>query len=68
MNGNTIKMIQRAIISLALAGPLIGQDAVLAKGKYLVEEIAKCQDCHTAKTANGEPDKDKWLKGWPDQL
>jgi mono/diheme cytochrome c family protein len=62
-NEKTMKTVQRAIIGLALAGPLLGQDAVIARGKYLVEEVAKCQDCHTAKTAAGEPDKDKWLKG-----
>lgn len=32
-------------------------------GKYLVEEVGKCQDCHTPKTATGELDKAKWLKG-----
>jgi mono/diheme cytochrome c family protein len=57
------RAIQWATIGLVLAGPLLGQDAVIARGKYLVEEIAKCQDCHTARTATGEPDKDKWLKG-----
>jgi len=25
--------------------------------------VAKCQQCHTAKTAAGEMDKSKWLKG-----
>jgi len=50
-------------IGLTLGGALFGQDAVVARGKYLVEEVAKCHDCHTAKAANGEPDKTKWLKG-----
>jgi len=57
--------IQSAMIGLALASSLFGQDAVLARGKYLAEEVAKCQDCHTAKTATGELDKVKWLKGAP---
>jgi hypothetical protein len=63
MKANTIYKIQLATIGLALSGTLFGQDAVLARGKYLVEEMAKCQECHTAKTASGEPDKAKWLKG-----
>jgi mono/diheme cytochrome c family protein len=33
------------------------------RGKYLVEEIAKCQDCHTPLGADGKPDRAKWLKG-----
>ena len=33
------------------------------RGKYLVEEVAKCQDCHTPRTENGEFDRTKWLKG-----
>jgi mono/diheme cytochrome c family protein len=55
--------IRLAITGLALGSALIAQDAVLARGKYLVEEVAKCQECHTVRTAAGEPDKTKWLKG-----
>ena len=32
-------------------------------GRYLVEEVAKCSDCHTPRTANGELDLSKRLKG-----
>ncbi|HLG97729.1 MAG TPA: c-type cytochrome [Bryobacteraceae bacterium] len=35
----------------------------LSYGKYLVEEIAKCQNCHTPRTETGELDQSKWLKG-----
>ncbi len=35
----------------------------VAYGKYLLEEVSKCQECHTPKTATGELDKTKWLKG-----
>jgi hypothetical protein len=58
-----MRMIQLATISLAFGDALFGQDAILARGKYLVEEVARCQECHTAKTASGELDKTKWLKG-----
>src|SRR5712692_7185203 len=37
-------------------------DAV-AYGKYLVEEVGKCQECHTPKLETGELDKSKWLIG-----
>ena len=33
------------------------------RGKYLAEEVAQCQRCHTPKTAGGELDKAKWMKG-----
>ena len=33
------------------------------RGKYLVEEIAKCQVCHTPQGADGQLDREKWLKG-----
>jgi len=40
-----------------------GQDAKLERGKYLVEEVAKCQECHTPKTEAGEFNKSQWMKG-----
>jgi mono/diheme cytochrome c family protein len=33
------------------------------RGKYLVEEVGKCQDCHTPRGADGQLDRQKWLKG-----
>jgi mono/diheme cytochrome c family protein len=33
------------------------------RGKYLVEEVARCQECHTPKTETGEFDRAKWMKG-----
>ncbi len=32
------------------------------RGKYLVEEVAKCGDCHTPMGPEGS-DREKWLKG-----
>jgi mono/diheme cytochrome c family protein len=45
----------------AIIGFAEDSDAV-ARGKYLVEEVAKCQDCHTPRTEAGELDSTKWLK------
>jgi mono/diheme cytochrome c family protein len=52
-------------ISLILiaAITLLAQDAKIERGKYLVGEVARCQECHTSKTPEGEFDKSKWLKG-----
>jgi hypothetical protein len=37
----------------------------LEHGKYLVEEVAKCGDCHTPMGENGAPDQTRLLKGGP---
>ncbi len=33
------------------------------RGKQLTEQVAKCQDCHTRRTATGELDRSAWLRG-----
>lgn len=47
---------------ITVSGLAFAQSSV-ERGKYLVEEVAKCQDCHTPRTPEGAPDKTKWLKG-----
>ena len=37
--------------------------AKLDRGKYLVENIGMCGDCHTPHNEKGEPIKEQWLKG-----
>ncbi|HKH99543.1 MAG TPA: c-type cytochrome [Candidatus Sulfotelmatobacter sp.] len=37
--------------------------ATVARGKYLVEGIGMCGDCHTPHDEKGEPIKEQWLKG-----
>lgn len=37
--------------------------AQIDHGRYLVEEIAKCGDCHTPMLPSGKADTSKWLKG-----
>ena len=39
------------------------QSGKVARGKYLAEEVARCQECHTPKGADGQFDKEKWMKG-----
>lgn len=50
-----------AVVATALTG--VGQDAKADRGKYLVEEVARCQECHTPKTDTGEFDRSRWMKG-----
>jgi mono/diheme cytochrome c family protein len=55
--------------------PAKGQDAqgrgdkaskdILARGKYIVEGVAMCSQCHTPHDNAGSPDRGKWLQGAP---
>ena len=35
------------------------------RGRYLVEEVAKCGECHSPRNAQGELDHKAWLQGAP---
>jgi mono/diheme cytochrome c family protein len=37
----------------------------IERGRYLVEEVAKCPECHTPRNALGELDRQAWLQGAP---
>lgn len=45
--------------------PRSASAAAVARGKYLVEGIGMCGDCHTPRNEKGEPVKEQWLKGAP---
>ena len=47
----------------ALPGPPTPLE--IERGRYLVEEVAKCSECHTPRKSNGELDADAWLRGAP---
>jgi mono/diheme cytochrome c family protein len=49
--------------TLVFAGQALAQADKVSRGKYLVEEVARCQECHTPKLPDGQFNKDKWLKG-----
>lgn len=52
-----------ALVGTAMTTGVQAQDAQVERGKYLVEQVVRCQDCHTTKTESGELDTAKWLKG-----
>ena len=53
-----------AACSMTLAvGQDVADSAKVARGKYIVEEVAKCQDCHSPRGESGELDRGQWLKG-----
>ncbi len=37
----------------------------IERGRYLVEEIGQCGECHTPRDAQGQLDRSRWLKGAP---
>jgi mono/diheme cytochrome c family protein len=48
--------------------PLIAADALdehARRGRYLVEAVGHCGECHTPRGPVGGPDRDRWLAGGP---
>ncbi len=41
-----------------------GADDSVIRGRYLVERVMMCGECHTP-IANGQPDRTRWLEGGP---
>ncbi|MGC1788926.1 MAG: hypothetical protein WA718_19515 [Terriglobales bacterium] len=37
----------------------------VARGKYIVESVAMCGQCHTPRDSQGNPDRKHWLQGGP---
>jgi mono/diheme cytochrome c family protein len=35
----------------------------VARGKYIVEGVAMCGQCHTSRDSEGNPDRGRWLQG-----
>jgi mono/diheme cytochrome c family protein len=59
-----------ALVTLVLWRPVAAQPAasapdVVARGRYLVEDVVMCGQCHTARTETGELDRTRWLMGGP---
>ncbi len=38
-------------------------DGQIHRGKYLVENVGMCAECHTPKTDKGDYDRTQWLQG-----
>ena len=52
-----------SVAVLLMASLAQAQESKIDRGKYLVEEVGKCGDCHTPRTETGELDMTKHLKG-----
>ena len=54
------------MIGIAKAGQvrnIANSSRLINRGKYLVEDVGKCADCHTPRNRFGRPIKSKWLEG-----
>ena len=52
------------LLSIASAALVYGADAKqIEYGRYLVEDVGQCHECHTPKLPDGTFDRSKWLKG-----
>jgi mono/diheme cytochrome c family protein len=45
----------------------VRDQALIERGKYIVEGVAMCERCHTQRDENGNPDRARWLMGGPTQ-
>jgi len=48
--------------------PASARESDIAHGKYLVEEVAKCGECHTPRDAQNQLDSARWLQGAPNWI
>jgi mono/diheme cytochrome c family protein len=58
-------LILTIIATAAVSGAEPARDQLILRGRYLVEGIGLCADCHTPRTEKGEYDRARWLQGSP---
>lgn len=56
---------QKSKAATASATRAPATQAEVDRGRYLVEEVARCWECHTPRDDNGQPDRSRWLQGAP---
>jgi mono/diheme cytochrome c family protein len=56
-------MLTTGLAVVATTLTMFGQGSNVERGKYLVEEVARCQECHTPRTDTGEFNRAQWMKG-----
>lgn len=44
-----------------MAGPQ--SNTLVARGKYIVEGLSRCGQCHTPRDGSGNPEQSEWLEG-----
>jgi mono/diheme cytochrome c family protein len=72
---NTLRCASAAVVLLASVNLALGQkarpadrqssDGTEARGKYIVENLSRCGQCHTPHDSAGNADRSHWLQGAP---
>jgi len=53
------------LAGLFAAVPAARDGSRIERGRYLVERVSMCGECHTPRNNRGELDRNRWLKGAP---
>jgi hypothetical protein len=70
-----LSLITALAVATLAASPAAGQaknetrasSDLIERGKYIVENVAMCERCHTRRDGHGNPDRENWLMGGPTQ-
>src|SRR5580692_2869854 len=71
---NRLSLLSVVAITVALSSAAAqdkagaGGQTQVERGRYIVENVAMCELCHTPRNENGDPDRGHWLMGGPAQL
>ena len=57
--------VKAAVKAKTEAAQVAARNNQIDGGKYLVEDVAMCFECHTPRKANGELNTNAWLQGAP---
>jgi mono/diheme cytochrome c family protein len=66
MKSKTSLPLVLALFSTGIASPVRAEppaDLQIQRGKYLVERVAMCADCHSTRDWKGSQDRKHWLQG-----
>jgi len=67
MNSRTNRVLAGLVLLIVVTGLAAASfpQAPVARGEYLVEQVAKCGECHTPRDGQGGWDEKQWLMGAP---
>jgi Cytochrome c len=63
-----VKTLSLALVLVAVAFGQNARSGNVDRGKYIVEDVAMCELCHTPRDEHGNPDRRRWLMGGPLQI
>ena len=58
-----MKKLLSSLLLLAAISPILSADDLADRGKYLVENVGMCADCHTPRDQKGQLIQEKWMAG-----